>query len=626
MLLGAALLVPLAVATLIIGASAQTPWSTGRSGDFAFVAGQGRGMRLRRVATVLAPLAVLPAVALSVSAGAGETAEEAAQQPPQWEVPWLLFGAVFAVDPTARALVLVAALLFGAALMAVSWVKLRGRQGSEPGAPALSAFLLVCFSGTIGTYVAADVVSFYLAFAVMSFSAVGLVIHYRHEQARRAARIYLVMSVFSETAILGGLLLIAGAGGYLLIDAPEALGGAEHSGLIATLLLVGLGVKAGTVPLHVWLPLAHPAAPPAASAVLSGAMVKAGLVGWLRLFGEDADAGPVVTAGWVLLGLALLGAFAAVAVGVLQSDPKVVLAYSTISQMGFITVLVAVGMIVPELWEATTAAAVLYAVHHGLAKGVLFLGVPVVSHYGRGAWGVVVLVGMAGAALAVAGAPLTSGAYGKYVSKEAVEPIVVWGLGLDQVLPLVATGSTLLMMRFAHVMLRAEVSPRKPDAELFSWLGVCLAGVSLPWMIGQWWIPQAGQFSWEPAALWDASWPILLGLGVGAAVWWASSRGDLPGWVRADGSVVAPGDLVVAEESFVVRAGRATASAVDRGHEISGDTAERGSAVVGAGMQWLRDATERMERTVSGWRASGAVILLLLWAAAVVMAVMWWWR
>ena len=418
-------------------------------------------LRLRRGATVLSPVTVVPAAALTLLSPDAE-----------WQAPWLLFGTVFSLDPAARALTLIATLLYGGALVAVGWLK---TKDAERGSGALSGFLLVCFTGNIGTYWAADVVSFYLTFAVMSFSAAGLVIHYRHQRARRATRIYLVMSVFSETAILAGLLLTAGAGGYLVAEAPAAVASSDHTGLIVVLLLIGFGVKAGTVPLHVWLPLAHPAAPPAASAVLSGAMVKAGLVGWIRFLPLGQGPGDV-PAGHVLLALALLGAFAAVVIGVLQQDPKVVLAYSTISQMGFMTCLVAVAMLNPSAAGAASAAAVLYAVHHGLAKGALFLGVPVVKHYGSGRTGVLVTVGMVGAALAVAGAPLTSGAYGKYVSKEAVEGISVMGLGLAELLPLVAVGSTLLLMRFGWVISRADrAAPRPPDGELLSWLAVCAA-------------------------------------------------------------------------------------------------------------------------------------------------------
>jgi formate hydrogenlyase subunit 3/multisubunit Na+/H+ antiporter MnhD subunit len=567
--------------------------------------GPERAHWVRRAAAMLSPVTVLPAATLSVISPEAEL-----------QAPWLLFGTVFTLDPAARALTLIGALLYGAALMAVTWVKLRD---AERGAGALSAFLMVCFAGNIGTYWAADAVSFYLSFAVMSFSAAGLVIHYRHQAARRATRIYLVMSVISETAILAGLILTAGAGGYLVADAPAAVASSDHAGLIVALLLIGFGVKAGTVPLHVWLPLAHPAAPPAASAVLSGAMVKAGLVGWIRFLPLGEEPASVV-AGQILLTLALIGAFAAVVVGVLQKDPKVVLAYSTISQMGFMTCLVAVALLVPEVASAATAAALLYAVHHGLAKGALFLGVPVVKHYGRGGTGVLVALGMTGAALAVAGAPLTSGAYGKYVSKEAVEGISVLGVGLDQLLPLVATGSTLLLMRFAWVLSGAGRAPaRPPDGELLSWLAVCAAGVTVPWMVGLWWLPGAGEFGWTASALWDASWPILLGVAVGFAVWWAALQNLLPIWLTPDGETVEPGDIVVAEESLVVRGWQGASAGLEAAHAASTAVRSRGAGAGHGVAEWSRRSAARAELTLSSWEGSGLVILVLTAAAAVIV-------
>lgn len=592
MLIALSLLIPLVVTAVIA---------------LAGVLGPARAHQVRRAAAMFSPLSVLPAVLLTL---VGPEAE--------LEVPWLLLGTAFSMDAAARALTLIAVLLYGAALMAVTWVKLRD---AERGSGALSAFLMVCFAGNIGTYLAADAVSFYLAFAVMSFSAAGLVIHYRHQAARRATRIYLVMSVISETAILAGLILTASAGGYLVADAPAAVAASNHTSLIVVLLLIGFGVKAGTVPLHVWLPLAHPAAPPAASAVLSGAMVKAGLMGWIR-FLPLGDPSIPAAVGQTLLALALIGAFAAVVAGVLQSDSKVVLAYSTISQMGFITALVAVAMLVPEVTGAATAAAVLYAVHHGLAKGALFLGVPVVKHYAGGRAGILVAVGMAGAALAVAGAPLTSGAYGKYVSKEAVEGLTVLGLGLDQILPLVATGSTLLLMRFGWVVTRAERAPRRnPDGELFSWLGVCAAGVAVPWVIGLRWIPQAGDFSWTASALWDATWPILLGVGVGAAIAFAARRGLLPQWLEADGQRVPPGDIVGAEESLLVRGGRRTSAGLDAAHGVTASVRSRGAGGAHRVAEWTRRGASRAEAAVGSWEGSGVVIVAL--TAVAVLLVMW---
>lgn len=566
--------------------------------------------RLRRAGSGLAPVAVLPAAA---------AAAEGSPEP--WEVPWLLFGSSFALDEVGRPLLLVTALLYGSALVAVAWVRPGDR---EPRAAALSAFLLACYTGNIGVYLAADTVAFYLAFAVMSFSAAGLVIHYRTRQARRATVIYLVMSVLSETSLLAGMMLVVHAGGGRLADAPQAVLDSPYTGLTLTLLFIGFSIKAGTLPLHVWLPLAHPAAPPAASAVLSGAMVKAGLVGWLRFFptapdalGEDA----VITLARVLLALSLLGTFLAVPLGVLQNDPKVILAYSTISQMGFIGSVVAAGMLVPDAAPATTAAAVLYAVHHGFAKGSLFLGVPVLKHFGRGATGVVVLAGLLWAGLSVAGAPGTSGAFAKYVSKEAAADVTVLGVGLDVLLPLVATGSTLLLVRLAWVMWHGERASRPvADGEFGAWLLLCLAGLTVPWWVGSNWLPLEPP-TWGPDTLWDMIWPIALGLLPGLVVCWLAARERLPGWFpAADGSFAPPGDLVVVEERGVLRAWATGTRALAAVH-----AGARRAAGTGAGAG--RDVVHRIQRVVvageawaRAWRGAGLSILLLLGGVVVLVA------
>ena len=109
-------------------------------------------------------------------------------------------------------------------------------------------------------------------------------------------------------------------------------------------------------------------------------MVKVGIVGWLRFL--PADSGEDLAR--FLLLLVLAGAFLTVGVGLMQNDPKVILAYSTISQLGFISAVPAAGLLVPGIRGATTAVVVLYVVHHGLPKGALFLGVPVVRRHGRG--------------------------------------------------------------------------------------------------------------------------------------------------------------------------------------------------------------------------------------------------
>ena len=564
--------------------------------------------RIRRAVSIAAPVATVPAVAMTLW-GAGS----------QMTLDWVLTGVTLAVDDVARGLVLIGSLLYGAALMAVSWRKIRD---SESVSGALTAFLLVSYTGNIGVYLAADAVSFYLFFAIMSFSAAGLVVHYRTGAAYRATRIYLVMTVISETALLAGLIFTVQAGGELLTDAPEAVLDSPRTGLILTLLLIGFGIKVGTVPLHVWLPLAHPAAPPAASAVLSGAMVKAGMVGFLRFFPlqeADAELDPTIESfGIVLMTLSLLGAFAVVAIGVLQRDAKTILAYSTISQMGFIGALIAAGLLDGDLAADTIAAAVLYAVHHGLAKGALFLGVPVIKHYGRGVAGVVVTIGMVGAGLAVAGAPITSGGIGKYVSKEAVEGLTLAGVDLYYLLPFVATGSTLLLLRFLWVVLDDEREHHaRIDGELLAWLAVCLAGIVVPWLIAVFWSPLHLPEWTDLTTVWDSTWPILLGLALGGGCWLAYRAGWIPA-SRREYPLIPAGDLVIVEEQAARRIASDGGHALERIH--SGTTRfGQGAARAGTALaERLRNSTDRVETSQRPWPRFGTVAVVLLTVVVVV--------
>jgi formate hydrogenlyase subunit 3/multisubunit Na+/H+ antiporter MnhD subunit len=166
----------------------------------------------------------------------------------------------------------------------------------------------------------------------------------------------------------------------------------------------------GLLPLHVWLPLAHPAAPMPASAVLSGVIVKAGVIGLIRFL-------PVEPAlpdwGAVLAAAGLLTAYWGVAIGLTQRNPKTVLAYSTVSQMGLVAAVLGMGLLAGG---GAGTAGTFYAAHHVLAKGALFLAVGVVAATGAGRlWPV--LLPAAVLALGFGGLPLTGG----YVAKLAVK-------------------------------------------------------------------------------------------------------------------------------------------------------------------------------------------------------------
>ena len=348
----------------------------------------------------LVPLGALPALLLALLGQEGQPLT----------LPWLLLGTELALDATGRPFLLLSAWLW----LLAAWFA--GRHlADDPRPRQFFLFLLAAMAGNFGLIVAQDLVSFNACFTLMSLSAYGLVIHRRDPAALRAGRIYLMLVLVGEVAIFIGLIGLAFAAGGLLGLTPAGAAATPFSAFF----LLGFAIKAGLPPLHFWLPLAHPAAPIPASSVLSGAMIKAGLLGWLRFL--PPGEGTLPEWGLILLLLGFFAAFYGAAVGLTRHEPKTVLAWSSISQMGLITVGLGLGLAVPAAYPETLAAVQVYAVHHGLAKAALFLAVGVVGARvllapnragGGGGWSparVLLALGVLLPALALAGAPGTSG-------------------------------------------------------------------------------------------------------------------------------------------------------------------------------------------------------------------------
>lgn len=367
-------------------------------------------------------------------------------------------------------------------------------------------FWLLSLAGNVLLIIAQDAASFYIGFTLMSLSAYGLVVHLRGPAPRQAGRIYLQLAVLGEMLIYAGMLLrMHEAGGLLgFVDWQSV----PTSGLTAGLLLVGFGLKAGFWPLHVWLPLAHPAAPAAASAVLSGAMIKAGILGlWRFLPAEDVLLQQLAI--W-LLAAGAISAFYGVVLGLLQHQAKAALAYSSVSQMGYLLIILALGWQQPEARPAAALMLALYGVHHGLAKGALFMGAGLSAHVRLKGWHWAL---MALPALALAGLPLSSGAALKVLLKNSVEHSLpgIW-------LTLLSIGSlaTLLVVARAlwlmHQTQRNNDLPGPQASQLLPWALLCLMPVTLPWLWPA--MREALLHSLPGYALWAASWPLALGLGL----------------------------------------------------------------------------------------------------------------
>lgn len=360
---------------------------------------------------------------------------------------------------------------------------------------------LLSLTGNLLLVIAQDAGSFYVGFSLMSLAAYGLIVHERGPAPRQAGRLYMQLAIFGEMLIFASMLLrIHEAGGALDLATWQTV---PVGTLTAALVIMGFGLKAGFWPLHVWLPLAHPAAPAAASAVLSGAMIKAGILGMWRFLPEQD---PLLQS-WAmpLLAIGAISAFYGVVLGLIQIKAKSALAYSSVSQIGYLLVIVALAWLHPDSRPAAAVLLALYGVHHGLAKGALFMGAGLAAHYRLGAihW-----LLMALPALALAGMPFTSGAAVKVLLKDTVyaSDVSHWSI----LLTMGSAATALLVLRAIWLMWRNQpevpaVSP--PAGQWVPWVILCTMPALLPWLWPE--LRNALLASLPLKTLWSALWPLL---------------------------------------------------------------------------------------------------------------------
>jgi formate hydrogenlyase subunit 3/multisubunit Na+/H+ antiporter MnhD subunit len=422
------------------------------------------------------------------------------------ELPWLFLGTRLGLDATSTPF----AWLTVIAWTAAGWF-VRRMMADDEHRIRFALFWLVTLCGNLGVFLALDMASFYFSYALMTFAAYGLVLHEGTDEARRAGRIYLILALIGEGLLIAGLVMLAAQFGNAdLRELHAGLAAMQNPLLPALLLFTGFAIKAGLVPLHVWLPLAHPIAPVPASAVLSGVIIKAGLIGWLRFIPVGEIDLPEF--GNLITGLGLLTAFYAVFVGLAQSRPKTVLAYSSVSQMGLMAALFGLGLVHPGAWPVLFTVLGVFVLHHGLNKTALFLGVRMASDGGSGT-----RFGLLLAALALTGAPLTSGAVAKTLYKVQIDTIGAPGV-LVVVLALSSVATGCLMARLLYLVWPQRRQSAPLSLALCWWLLLALALI-LPW----WWAWRAGPlepaYALEPASLWASAWPLLVVAALALAAW-----------------------------------------------------------------------------------------------------------
>lgn len=306
--------------------------------------------------------------------------------------------------------------------------------------PRYIFFFLITLGATAGVFLAADLMTLFLFFEVMSLASCAWVAHEETKKALEATKTYLTISVTGGLVLLMGLFLLYHQTGTLMIRELSAAADPDALLPACLCLLFGFGTKAGIFPLHIWLPKAHPEAPAPASALLSGVLTKTGCFGailvTLRLMSGSAV--------WnhILLILGMITMLTGAIPALFATQIKRILALSSLSQIGFIFTGIAMIGFAGEKSVATQGT-ILYMVNHSLAKTVLFLfagAVYCTAHTlelnelrGWGKGRPLLHVCFLSGALSLAGTPLFCGYLGKTLIHEAIAEYAAEGGALFHV-------------------------------------------------------------------------------------------------------------------------------------------------------------------------------------------------
>ena len=343
-----------------------------------------------------------------------------------------------------------------------------GYLEGEPHRSRFFGFFSICVSATTGVALSGNFVTFLIFYELLTLSTYPLVVHNGTEKALRAGRNYLIYTLSG-----GALLMFAAVWLHTLAGSAHFAPGGTLSALAAShrpelinifaLLIAGLGVKAALVPFHGWLPQAMVAPAPVSALLHAVAVVKAGAFG-------------IVLVVYDLYGI------------------------RTAEQLG----------VLPAL--AALAAVLLYALHHALAKGAMFLGVGVAAHAGIGKPRRWLFAGFLLPALALIGVSFTSGTLAKAALKEGAAKLPDgWAAVAVVALPLAATGTTLLMARFLWLVWSKPAAHGHSRPALWvSWALLLGAVAVVVWILPLGDVP--GRAPLSLAKWWSGLWPFVLGV------------------------------------------------------------------------------------------------------------------
>jgi len=298
-----------------------------------------------------------------------------------------------------------------------------------------------------GVLCARDALTFLFFWELMTLVPAAIILVGGSDQgARRSVFVYVAITHIGSAGVWVSLLLLAREGA--IGDASALADGSGVQGVVALAAIIGFGTKAGVMPLHTWLPRAHPIAPAHVSALMSGVMIKVAMYGLVRVLVEWLG-GPPVWVGALVLGLGMLSAVGGVTYALFKHELKRLLAFHSIENVGIILLGIGACLLLrargADEWAAfALAAALLHTVNHAVFKALLFLGAGAfqktvgtleLDRLGgllrRMPWtGATFLVGAA----AIAGLPPLNGFASEWLTLQALLRIPAYGGVLDGVL------------------------------------------------------------------------------------------------------------------------------------------------------------------------------------------------
>jgi len=307
--------------------------------------------------------------------------------------PFTLYEPTFVVDPFAFLIALVTSFVWMlATIYALSYMT------HEHARNRFYLFSLLSLAVDLGVLLAGDLFTLYIFFELLAVFSYVLVIHEETPEAMAAGRKYLFIGVTGGLCLLAAIFLLYHYSGTLEITSlAQEIGGIGYLRyLIFALMLIGFGAKAGMFPVHVWLPDAHPVAPTPASALLSGVMIKAGAYGIFRtvnmiftppatehgatVMEHAATWATTANIGYVVIWIGIITMFFAVILALMQENSKRMLAYHSISQMGYIILGAGCAAYLGVEGVLGFAGGLCHIINHALFKSCLFLTVGAVYY------------------------------------------------------------------------------------------------------------------------------------------------------------------------------------------------------------------------------------------------------